>query len=202
MSDSLKKKILEKIEKEEMKAFCASDFLELGDYDGIRKAFERLTKEDKIRNVFPGVYYKTVYSEFFKMYGAPPIEECANALARKFNWNIAPGGNYCLNLLGLSTQVPAKYIFISDGPYRTYTIGKLTIEFRHSNKKEISNYSYITNVVIQALKMLGKENVDEKICERIAKKLPEGSKKILLKEARTTNLWIYEFIKVICEKGE
>ncbi len=202
MSESLKNKMLEKIEKENMKAFCTSDFIELGSYDGIRKVFERLAKEDKIRNVFPGVYYKTEYNEFFKMYAAPPIVECAFALARKFNWNIAPGGNYCLNLLGLSTQVPAKYIFISDGPCRIYNIEKLIIEFRHSNKKEISNYSYITNVVIQSLKALGKQNISKEICEKIAKKIPEESKQILLTEARKTNLWIYQFIKVICAKGE
>lgn len=63
-----------------------------------------------------GVYYYPRYSELIQEYETPSPNKVTEAIARKFNWTIAPCGDTALNMLGLATQVPAKWSYISDGP--------------------------------------------------------------------------------------
>ena len=99
-------------------AFVASDFLDIADSDAVRKALSRLTESGKLRRIVRGVYDCPRYSSLLQEYEAPNIEETAKAIARNFGWQIAPCGDTALNLLGLSTQVPAVWQYVSDGPYR------------------------------------------------------------------------------------
>ena len=195
MKSNLQQEILNEIEINNLKTFTISDFLHLGNYEQIKKCMQRLCQSNKIRRISKGLYDIPLYSENLKMYSRPNIEDIAKAMARNFNWNICPSGNYALNLLGLSTQVPAKYIFISDGPYKKTKIGKVDIYFKHSNKKDISNYSYKTMLVIQAIKELGKNNISKETLQQIKNKLTKEELQILLKEAKSTSIWIYELIK-------
>ena len=62
-------------------------------------------------------------------------DELARAIARDQNWTIGPKGDAALNILGLSTQVPAIYSYITDGPYRKIEYEGITIQFsKRSNK--------------------------------------------------------------------
>ncbi len=198
MEELLQTKILTFMDNSGDKAFIVSDFLELGNHEAVKKALQRLEKEGKIRRILRGVYDRPEYNERFGIYSAPYIGEVAKALARQYNWNICPSGNYALNLLGLSTQVPAKYVYVSDGPYKTYRIGNTEIEFRHSNKRGISDFSYKTLIIIQALKQMGNENITDEIIQKIRSVLTEEDKETLLSEGKKTNIWIFERIKEIC----
>ena len=120
-------------------------------------------------------------------------------MARKFNWTIAPSGNTALNQLGLSTQVTAHWTYISDGPYNKFTIGNIEIDFKHRSNKEISGMSYKTALVIQALKALGKDDIDESVITKLKKQLSAEEKDNLIKEARQTTAWVYSVIRKICE---
>jgi hypothetical protein len=115
--------------------FIANDFLEIADYDAIRQALSRLAGCGKIQRVLRGVYYNPVFSERLQEYEAPPPHQVALAIARKFNWNIAPSGITALNMLGLSTQVSAKWSYISDGPYNKYEFSGITVEFKRRNNR-------------------------------------------------------------------
>ncbi len=198
MGLSLQELILQEIENKNLKVFYSAMFLNLGNYKAVSKALERLVNDKKIRRIARGIYDKPEYNARFEMFASPNINDVANAIASQFNWNICPSGNYALNLLGLSTQIPAKYIYISDGPYKTYMIEGSELEFKHSNKKEISDFSYKTLIVIQALKALGKNNITNTDLEKIKKHLSDEDKQNLLKEGIKTNIWIYEIIKQIC----
>lgn len=118
--------------------FIATDFLDIADYETARKALNRLDSYGKIKKICRGVYYNPKFSELLGEYEAPSPHNVALALARKFNWNIAPSGNTALNQLGLSTQVTAHWTYISDGPYNKFTIGNIEIDFKHRSNKEIS----------------------------------------------------------------
>ena len=124
----------------------------------------------------------------------------AKALARCYHWTIAPCGNTALNLLGISTQVTAVWSYISDGPYNSFTIGKIEIEFKHRSNKEISGMSPMTALVIQALRELGKDRIDEIAIQRLQRMLTTEQKAALLTEAKQTTSWIYGFIKKICKE--
>ena len=85
--------------------FVAADFWDIEDYNAVRQALIRLEKCGKIQKVMRGVFYHAQYSELIDGYEAPAPHQVALALARKFNWTIAPSGDTALNQLGLSTQV-------------------------------------------------------------------------------------------------
>ena len=94
------------------KVFISSDFLDIADYETVRKTLNRLTNSEKIKKILKGIYYNPKYNELIEEYEAPSVHEVAKVIARKYNWTIAPSGNIALNLLGLSTQVLSKWTYI------------------------------------------------------------------------------------------
>ena len=131
-------------------------------------------------------------------YVEPSADKVAHALARKFGWTIIPCGDTALNLLGLSTQVPSVWLYVSDGTYKEYTYGNTTIKFKRTTNKEISKLSYKTALVIQAIKALGKENITNEIISKIAQVTTEKEKAQMFAEAKYATSWIYDIIKTIC----
>ena len=183
----------------ESRSFVVSDFTDIMDYETAKKNIARLQKNGTLRRVIRGVYDKPKYSKLIDEYAAPDINEVALALARNYNWTIAPSGNTALNLLGLSTPVPANWNYISTGPYRSYNIGNMKLQFSHRANKTIEGMSWKTAMVIEALKEIGKESVDEKTIAILQSRLSKGDKELLLSEGRQTTAWIYSIIKMICE---
>ena len=180
--------------------FILNDFSDIADINTIRQIFMRLEQTGKIRRILAGIYYNPTYSELLGEYEAPSPHNVAMAIARKLNWTIAPSGNTALNQLGLSTQVCAKWSYISDGPYRNYEFGNVEIEFKRKNNKEISNMSYKSATVIQALKALKKENVSETVIEKLRSVLTSQEKEELLRDGQKTTVWVYEVIKKVCKE--
>ena len=180
--------------------FVSSDFSDMADINTVHQILSRLEQSGKIQRIMTGVYYNPQFSQLLGEYEAPSPHNVALAIARKLNWNIAPSGNTALNQLGLSTQVPAKWSYISDGPYKTYQFNKVEIEFKHRNNKEISGMSYKTAMVIQALKELGVANISTEIIEHLKRTLTSSEKEMLLSDGKQTVSWIYKIIKQICKE--
>lgn len=178
--------------------FVAADFADLTDKAIANVVLTRLESEGIIRRVLRGVYDKPEYNEFLKEYVAPIPDNVAHALARNYGWTIVPCGDTALNLLGLSTQVPATWVYVSDGTYKEYTYDKTTIQFKRTTNKEVSKLSYKTALTIQALKALGKDKIDDTVLARLRKLLTADEKQTMLLEAKTATSWIYEYIRQIC----
>ena len=181
------------------KVFFANDFLDIASNATVRQILKRLADEDKIKRVIDGFYYNPKYSELIGEYEAVSIHELALAIARKYNWNIAPYSSTALNLLGLSTQVPTHYKYISSGRYKEYKIGDTILEFKKVNPGEIANMSLKTATVIQAIKSLGKENINAQVVQKIRENLTEKERTDLMDESKSVPSWIYEVIREICE---
>ena len=181
------------------KVFFANDFLDIASNATVRQILKRLADEDKIKRVIDGFYYNPKYSELIGEYEAVSIHELALAIARKYNWNIAPYSSTALNLLGLSTQVPTHYKYISSGRYKEYKIGNTVLEFKKVNPGEIANMSLKTATVIQAIKSLGKENITNEVIQKIRENLTEKERIDLTNESKSVPSWIYEVIREICE---
>ena len=182
--------------------FIVGDFLDLGEYHAVRRALLRLEEAGCIQKIMRGVFYYPRYSELIDEYEAPSPNKVAETLARKFSWTIAPCGDTALNQLGLSTQVPAKWSYISDGPYHEFQIGNITIEFRHRNNREVSGISKQTATIIQALKAIGKDNVTETHLNIIRRRLSDEEKVCVLEEAKQAAVWVHDMVKRICEESE
>lgn len=179
-------------------AFSASDFLDIADANSVSQALFRIEKGNKIRRVINGIYDKPAYSNLIQEYSMPNISKIAEAMARRFNWNIAPTGDTVLNILHVSTQVPDVWEYVSDGPYRDYMIGKIPLKFKHIMPREINGYAPITSMVIQGIRAIGKGNMTREQLDRFSSAITEADKKTLLKEAATASGWIYKEIKNIC----
>lgn len=157
--------------------FVASDFADIADINTVWQVLARQEQNGNIQRILRGVYYRPIYSQLLKEYEAPSPHNVALALARKYGWSIAPSGNTALNQLGLSTQVTAKWSYISDGPYNEFEFGKVKLEFKHRNNKNISGLSYKTATVIQALKALGKDHIDDNVIMKLRKLLSMEEKR-------------------------
>ncbi len=181
--------------------FVAVDFVDITDKKTVQMAFLRLESNSIIKRVLRGVYYKPEYNDFLKEYVAPSPSLVAGAIARNFGWSVVPCGDTALNILGLSTQVPAVWSYVSDGTYKEYSFDNTTIKFKRTTNKEISKLSYKTALIIQALKALGKENITYEIIEKLRNSLTNEEKSTALIEAKTATSWIYEYIKEIA-RGE
>lgn len=194
----------EQIEEEILKmpagrVFIVSDFIDSVSYDNARKICIRLENESKIRRILPGIYDKPFYSKILGQEVAPDINAVAEAIARKNNWSIIPSGNVALNLLGISTQVPARWEYFSSGDTKDYQIGNVSISFIHRADKELNRMSTKTALVIQAIKALGGESISGEIIAKFASRFSDAEKNVLLAEAKPTTAWIYEVIKQICK---
>ena len=178
--------------------YVAIDFVDISDKTNVNAYLARLVDEGLIRRVLRGVYDKPEYNDFLEEYVAPSPDKVANALARNFGWSIVPCGDTALNLLGLSTQVPAAWVYVSDGTYKEYAYDNTTIQFKKTTNKEVSKLSYKTALTVQALKALGKDKIDDMVISRLSKLLTAEEKKTMLEEAKAATSWIYEYIKQIC----
>lgn len=181
------------------KVFINNDFLDIAGNETVRRTLNQLVSENKIKRVINGFYYNPKYSELIGEYEAVSIHELALAIARKYNWNIAPYNSTALNLLGLSTQVPTHYKYISSGRYKEYKIGDTILEFKKVNPGEIANMSLKTATVIQAIKSLGKENINAQVMQKIRENLTQEERTDLMNESKSVPAWIYEVIREICE---
>ena len=178
--------------------FVAADFAVITDKKTASVGLSRLESEGVIRRILRGVYDKPAYNRFLGEFVAPIPDKVAHAIARNFGWTIVPCGDTALNLLGLSTQVPAVWVYVSDGTYKEYSYDNTTIQFKRTTNKEVSKLSYKTALVIQALKALGKDNIDEMVISRLQKKLTAEEKKAMVSEAKAITSWVYEYLKQIC----
>ena len=178
--------------------FVASDFADITEAKRISEYFVRLSADNTVICVMRGVFYKPKYSKLLDEYIAPSPDAVAHALARNYGWTIFPCGDTALNLLGLSTQVPVVWSYVSDGPYKEYSYDNATIKYKHTTNKEVSKLSPKTALVIQALKTLGKENIKDETIERIVTVTTPDERKAMLVEAQYATAWIYETIRTIC----
>ena len=124
----------------------------------------------------------------------------ASAMARANKWIVAPAGDAALNTLGLDTQVPARHVYVSSGPYKTYSYGPYTIELRHRANRDLLSCSPITRIVVQALKALGKDNVDSETVSTLAHSLSSEDAETLLRESKGITSWVAETAKRIWEE--
>lgn len=199
MANGIYTEIKKRIElAEQGTVFLTSDFADIATTTTVRKCLGRQVEEKKIRRIIDGVYEKPVYSQLLKEYIPANPDTIAYAIARSFHWTIAPCGDVALNKLGLSTQVPVVWSYISDGPYRKFSWDNITLSFKHRANREISFMSETTTLVVEALKTLGKDRVNDGIILSLRNRLPEEEKKKMLEETTSVSEWIYAVIKKVC----
>ena len=169
--------------------FTKSHFLDLGSRTAVAKALERLADSGTIRRLARGLYD---YPEKHPVLGELPAnyERIAQALAGRDNLKIQPSGAYAANLLGLTEQVPAKIVFLTDGANRTVQINKQQIVLKRTTPKNMATAGRVSGLVIQALRYLRKDHVDDKTIGILKKRLTGDNKRQLISDFRYVPAWI------------
>jgi hypothetical protein len=139
------------------KIFFPASFSKLGSEAAIHQALKRLSEKGILLRITHGIYlYPKTDPELGTLY--PPIDEIAKSIAKRDKARIVPTGVQALNLLGLSTQVPMKVVYLTDGAQRNISIGNQSIKFKKTSPRNLAAKGEISGLVIQALREIGKDN--------------------------------------------
>lgn len=198
MDTSMQDKIVERLRRQgQGKVFTPKDFLDLGSRESVDQALSRLAKAETVQRLGRGLYCYPKINKRLGIIISPDVDEIASALARQTGSRIAPSGAMAANRLGLSTQVPAKPVYLTDGRSRKVRIGNFLIVVKHVAPKELPVGNQISATVLQALRYLGKEAIDCTVINRIRKALlPKYRSKLLLDSKYTTD-WIADAVRKI-----
>ena len=104
-------------------------------------------------------------------------------------------GAYAANLLGLSDQVPAKVVFLTDGRSKRVQLGRLDVVFRQTSPRLMGSAGTMSGLVIQSLRYLGKAHVTEEIIKKLGRRLPADDRKGLLKPLGSDPAWIADIMR-------
>jgi predicted transcriptional regulator of viral defense system len=148
------------------KIFFLDDFAGLGTPEAIKKSLQRLTNSGLLARLANGIYwYPKKEKELYgvKISGKPTLDEIAKAIAKRDKARIVPTGLYALNLLHLSTQVPAHIVYLTDGAARKITIGEGNdIVFKHTSEvKRLAYKSEYLMLIVSALREIGENNITD-----------------------------------------
>ncbi len=143
--------------------FIPDDFTTCGTPDAVRSGLSRLCRNGKLYRFAKGIYYIPLYDKWDGTLREPSLDAIALKIAQRDNARIIPTGAYALNKLGLSTQVPANIIYITDGSARQVKFGEnKSITFRHSN--DLGNFAYqsqLMQLVVLAMREIGEKTITD-----------------------------------------
>lgn len=182
------------------KAFSAKDFLDIASRTTIDVTLAELARKGTVRRIRRGLYDMPRVNPALGGTLSPDIDEAARAIARRQRWKIVPDGAWAANLLGLSTQVPSKIIYLTDGPNNEVPIGRRSIVFKHARPKVLAGLEGKIALVVQALRHLGKESVGAHEMEVLRAALTPSERKKFVRDARFGVDWIYEIASRIAEE--
>jgi hypothetical protein len=181
--------------------FTPAHFSDLGSRDAVASALRRYRQSGLIRQLARGLYdYPRTDPELGVL--SPSPDAVARALAGRHVVRLQPSGAYAANLLGLSTQIPMKIVYLTDGRSRSVQIGKQKIILKQTTPRNMATAGRISGLVIQTLRHLGQKHVDEDIIARLDRRLDADAKKQLLKDLRFAPAWIAEIMRRLGKKEE
>ena len=181
--------------------FAPAHFLDLGSDSSVRKVLQVLCDRGQIRRLAPGLYdYPRRHPKLGDL--APTPEQIAQALADTDSSRIQPSGAYAANLLGLSEQVPAKAVFLTDATDRRVTVGRQEIILKRTTPKNMAAAGRVSGLVIQALRYLGKDHVDEAVIDNLNRRLTAEDRRQLIRDIRYAPAWIGAIFRRLAKKDE
>jgi hypothetical protein len=179
------------------KTFTAKDFLDIASRGLVDVTLSGIARRGKIRRIRRGLYDIPKRNEALGGALSPDIDEAARTLARRYRWKIVPEGAWAANLLGISTQVPARIVYLSDGPSAKIQIGRRILHFKHARPQALVGSAGAPSLVVQALRYLGKDAVNRRLILRLRRILSETERRRLVRATRFGADWIYETARKI-----
>ncbi len=180
--------------------FFVNDFAEF-DNEYVSKILSLLKDFGVLERLAKGIYYKPIITQYGNVY--PSAEKIVRLIAEHENAEILPTGEYALNALGFSTQIPMKAVYLTTGSPRTINIGNKKIRLKHRAPSSYSYKSQLMPLLVLALKAKGKSNITPKDIDRIEEIVSNSAEGQRIKEdLSVAPVWIRKYIKPIIEKYE
>ena len=178
--------------------FTPKHFLDLGGRRAVDLALHRLKFAGTIRQLARGLYD---YPATDPVLGtiAPSADAIARALAVRDAIRLQPSGAYAANQLGLSEQVPSRVVFLTDGPARKVRIGKREIILQRTTPRNMAAAGRKSGVLIQALRYLGKERVDNNVITSVSRQIEGNDRAVLGKDLVHAPAWIADILRPLAE---
>lgn len=178
--------------------FTPTQFLDLGSRDAVDKSLSRLAEAGTIRRLARGVYD---YPKQHPVLGtlSPSADEVAKALAGRDKARLQPAGAYAANLLGLSEQVPAKAVFLTDGASRSVRMGSITIQLRQTTPKNMAAAGRLSGLLIQAFRHLGREQITADRIAHLKRTIPTVERRTIQKDLRLAPAWMHRYFRELAE---
>ncbi len=162
------------------------------------RALHRLAKQGVIRRLARGVFdYPRSHPVLGPLW--PSAETVAQAIVSRDSSKLQATGAYAANLLGLSEQVPAKVVFLTNGPSRTVEIGPTVIQLRHTTPRNMEAAGTIAGLVIQAFRHLGKEHVTPERIAHLKQTIPPSARSELTKHLKSAPAWMHSILRELAE---
>lgn len=176
--------------------FAPSDLLDLGSRASVDQTLSRLADQGVIRRLTRGLYdYPKINARFGMV--QPAVDDVAQAIARKDRCVLLVSPAAAANQFGLSTQVPSKPVYMTDGPTRTRTVGRQVIQFRNASRKTLVGAGQKSGAVFQALRYVGKDGVTDSVINKLARTLSDKDRDLLVKQSRDVPAWMQPVIQQI-----
>ena len=140
--------------------FFNNSFPEFDD-EYVGQILSSLSKQGVIHHLSRGIYVKAIETRFGLVY--PSMEKIVEAIAKRDCAQVIPTGAAAENYLGISTQVPMNYVFLTSGSTRKIIVNGVTISFRHAALKNFAIKSRYTSLIVQVLKEYGEGKVPEEL---------------------------------------
>jgi hypothetical protein len=202
MPESIQDQIEKRIASQKRgRVFFPSHFESVGSDEAVRQSLARLEKKGVLLRLAHGIY---LYPKKDKIVGIvlPSIDELAEAIAKRDKARIVPTGTLALNKLGLSTQVPLKTVYLTDGAPRSIKIGKRVLKFKRTVPRNLAVKGEVSGLVIQALRELGEGNATSEQLQKIKRQLEQEKPEILKHDAALAPAWIREIMLGAISKSD
>ena len=129
----------------------------------------------------------------------PSVESVVKAVSRRDGVRVQPTGAYAANRLGLTTQVPMRVVFLTDGSAHEFRLGKLTVAFRHTTPRNMATAGRVSGLVIQALRWLGRKNVDDDVVHRLRTTLDKKARHQVAVDLDNAPAWIADVMRRVAQ---
>ena len=177
--------------------FSTKDFLDLGSRAAIDQALSRQARGGLIRRISQGVYDYPRRNERLGITLSPSPEKVLRALAKRDGSRFQVTGAEAANALGLSTQVPARIVYLTDSKSRRLQVGNQVIELRQTTPQNLATAGKMSGMVIQALRYLGRKHVDEATIRHLQRILSDRDRKVLQKDRAYAPGWMQPILAEI-----
>lgn len=168
--------------------FTPSDFLGVAARAAVDQALSRLVKGGKLRRLARGLYdFPKLHPKLGPL--SPGPDDVARALARETGSQAQIAGAHAANALGLSTQVPAKSLYLTNGPSRRIVLGKRVVDLRHASPKHLIAPGSPAGTVVQALRHVGPVRAAD-VAQIAVRRLSASDKKMLVSNAIQAPAWM------------